>query len=495
VTPQSDLNAERIVQDAFGVAHSALAARAPVSGRHDTQVAIAFSGGLDSSVLLDAAVRVLGASRCVALHVHHGLSANADSWLAQGEAVAQKYGVTFCAQRVNVPLPLQDAAGVEAAARSARYRALDAMCATHHAQSLWLAHHADDQAETVLLQLLRGAGMAGLAAMPLLRTGAGHVPRVRPFLGLSRGQLERYARARGLHWIDDESNADPRYRRNALRHAVMPVLAAQFPGFREALARTAAHAASAQRLLDDLAQLDLREASRDDGNALALDVLLALDEARAFNLLRYWMRTLGLPAASAARLGDVLRQLRDVSGAPGDHQLRVGHARQWLRCYRGQVFWESQPPVRDGVQESARQNEAATRAWRGEETWHLPQWRGTFVFAPASASDADAVPSTVLMRAPLVARARQGGERLRDAPGGPRRTLKNLFQARGIPAWARDVPLLFAGDMLLFVPLIGVNDDAVHDGMTGSAGAGASAGESAHEFWRRIEWRADCLIA
>lgn len=476
MTSREDLNAERIVLDAFGVALSALAARAPVS--NDARVAIAFSGGLDSSVLLDAAVRVLGASRCVALHVHHGLSPHADAWLAHCACAAQRYGATFDAQRVDVPA--RHTAGVEAAARNARYRALDAMCAAHHAQSLWLAHHADDQAETVLLQLLRGAGPAGLAAMPQVRTGAGHVPRVRPWLGLSRAQLEDYARARGLRWIDDESNDDPRYRRNALRHGVMPTLATHFPGFRTAFARAAAHAASAQYLLDELAQIDLRDASRNDGNALALDRLLALGEARALNLLRYWMRlhVPGLPAASAARLGDALRQLRDAQDAQGDHQLRVDHAGRRLRCYRGLVFWE------DGAKKDAAGERDATRVWRGEETWRLPQWRGTYVFAPADAHDANAVPETVLTRAPLVVCARRGGERLCDAPGGPRRTLKALFQARGIPAWARDVPLLFSGNTLLFAPLIGVNRAVNAD-----PAAGASEG------WRRIEWREDWLVA
>lgn len=449
-------------------------------------MAIAFSGGLDSSVLFDAAVRVTGASRCLALHVHHGLSPNADDWLAHCASVAQHYGVTFDAQRVNVPL--RPAAGLEAAARMARYRALETLCATHHAQSLWLAHHADDQAETVLLQLLRGTGLAGLAAMPPLHAGENHVPRVRPLLGLSRAQLERYARERNLHWIDDESNTDPRHARNALRHTVMPALASHFPGFRAALARTAAHAASAQHLLDDLAKIDLRAAGRSDGQALALDALLALDDARALNLLRYWMRTLGLPAASAARSGNALRQLR---AAQGDHQLCVDHAGWRLRCYRGQVFWE-RTEKRDDEDGSATHErasrpvvrEAATRTWQGEETWRLPQWRGTFVFAPASAHDEDAVPETVLTHAPLVARARRGGERMRDAPDGPSRTLKNLFQARGIPAWERDAPLLFGGDTLLFVPLIGVNQAATVD-------AGKDAGES----WRRIEWREDWLIA
>ena len=161
---------------------------------------------------------------------------------------------------------------------------------------------------------------------------------MRPLLHLLRAQLEQYASARALRWIDDESNADTRYARNALRHEVMPALAVHFPGFRDALARTAAHAASAQRLLDELARIDMDAASQDEGRALSHDALLALDDDRALNLMRYWMRTLGLVAASSARLTDALRQLREVGAAGDGHRLRIDHAGHALRSYRGVVY-------------------------------------------------------------------------------------------------------------------------------------------------------------
>ncbi|PVX83366.1 tRNA lysidine(34) synthetase TilS [Paraburkholderia unamae] len=474
--PESD--AGRIVIDALGVVLSTLP--------HDARIAIAYSGGLDSSVLLDAAVRTAGAARLVALHVHHGLSPSADAWLAHCETHAHAHGVTFDARRVDVAR--DDPAGVEAAARDARYRALDAMCAAHGVQALWLAQHADDQAETVLLQLLRGAGLAGMAAMAPVRAGASGVPRMRPLLALLRAQLERYARAYRLDWIDDESNDDTRYARNALRHDVMPALSAHFPGYRDALARTAAHAAASQRLLDDLARIDLREVECEEGSALSQAGLLALDDARALNLLRYWMRALGMPAASAARLTDALRQLRETARETGNgHALRVDHAGRRLRCYRGRVSWEA-ARASEGA-ERAHASVTASRAavssrWRGEEIWRLPSWRGTYVFAPAAADDPDAVPEQVLTRAPLVARERSGGERLRDEAANVSRTLKNLFQTHGVPAWERDVPLLFVGQTLLFVPRIGVNRSALGALPTDPRAA-----------WRRIEWREDLVIA
>ncbi|WP_322043315.1 tRNA lysidine(34) synthetase TilS [Paraburkholderia sp. J67] len=479
--PESDSGSDagRILRDALGVVLCAL----PDDAR-DARIAIAYSGGLDSSVLLDAAVRTVGAQRLVALHVHHGLSPNADAWLAHCEATANSYGVTFDARLVEVAH--DDAAGVEAAARDARYRALDAMCAAHGVHSLWLAQHADDQAETVLLQLLRGAGLAGLAAMAATRALAGGVPRVRPLLGLLRAQLERYAHAYDLRWIEDESNADTRYARNALRHDVTPALSAHFPGFREALARTAAHAATAQGLLDDLARLDLREAGIDETERLSHAALVALDDARALNLLRYWMRASGLPAASTARLADALRQLREIAREGEGHALRVDHAGRTLRCYRGEIFWDEPrvPSVAAVTAGEGVHREPAQLNWCGEEVWRLPHWRGTYVFAPADQSDPDAVPETVLRRAPLVARAREGGERLRDEAANLSRTLKNLFQSRGIPAWERDVPLLYSGETLLFVPRIGVNRSMLGEQVIAPSGG-----------WRRIEWREDLQIA
>jgi tRNA(Ile)-lysidine synthase len=475
VTPSADTSADRLVIDAVGVACAAL----PASAR----IAIAYSGGVDSTVLLDAAVRVGGAARCIAFHIHHGLSPNADDWLAHSETFAREWGVEFASLRVD----MQRAAGVsiEAAARDARYRALDALCAQHRVHVLWLAQHADDQAETVLLQLLRGAGLAGLAAMaPEYLPSGASVTRVRPLLHLLRAQLERYAHARNLRWIDDESNADTRYARNALRHDVLPALAVHFPGFRDALARTAAHAASAQRLLDELARIDLQAVRSDEEGALSRDALLALDDDRAANVLRYWMRTLGFPAASTARLTDALRQLREIGDA---HSLRVDHAGHALRSYRGRIYWEAGDSADPADETALVERAESVLNWQGESVWRLPQWRGTFVFSEVAADDPDAIPADVLTRAPLVARSRRGGERMRCAPSGPNRTLKNLFQERGVPSWKRDVPLVFSGDVLLFVPLIGVNRAPLDE-------VGRLANVTDARFVR-IEWREDLTLA
>jgi tRNA(Ile)-lysidine synthase len=480
----ADVSAERIVLDAV---RGVLRALPP-----DARIAIAFSGGLDSSVLLDATVRVAGVERCIALHVNHGLSPNAGRWLMHCERTARALGAGFDAERVD----LRRASGVsiEAAAREARYGVLDAMCVRHGVTALWLGHHADDQAETVLLQLLRGAGVAGLAAMaPHRIEGAAAIARVRPLLHLLRAQLERYGRSRGLRWIEDESNADTRYARNALRHDVIPALTVHFPGFRDALARTAAHAATAQRLLDDLASLDLRAIERDGGCVLSREALLALEDARAMNALRGWMRRGAVPVPSAARLIDMLRQLRE---ARADHALRFEHAGRCLRLYRDAIYWDEDDrrPAAPAAEECATTEavkEMSTLVWRGQEVWRLSQWRGSLVFAPVVAGEApaDCVPEALLESAPLAARPRMGGERMRRAPGAPARTLKNLFQESGVPAWQRDVPLFYVGDRLLFVPFLGING-ALAGGDQQDAAQGAQ-----ERPLRRLEWRPDLLVA
>ncbi|WP_409934738.1 tRNA lysidine(34) synthetase TilS [Paraburkholderia sp. BCC1884] len=235
--------------------------------------------------------------------------------------------------------------------------------------------------------------------------------------------------------------------------------------------------------------------------------------------MRYWMRGLGMVAASSARLGDALRQLREVGAAGEGHALRIDHAGQALRSYRGSIYWEAGDSSEPADETRLTARATSELAWHGESIWRLPQWRGSFVFAAVDSADADkiaetppnqagspaklhdsvdsaatandddidsaTIPLSVLQRALLTARSRSGGERMRTgrSQNAPTRTLKNLFQERGIPAWKRDVPLLYLGDRLLFVPLLGVNRATIPDPM--------SPGEARV----RISWREDLLIA
>ena len=285
-------------------------------------------------VLLDAlaALRAQLPVIVSAVHVHHGLSPNADAWAAFCAAECEKRGVALALRRVQVERAPGDS--LEATARTARFSAL----ATADADAVALAHHADDQAETLLLQLLRGAGPHGLSAMPASRT-AGGPALIRPLLALPRAALETYARQHDVAWIDDESNADTGLRRNFLRHEIAPRLAAAFPGYPATLVRAAAHSAEAALLLDELAALDAGDAAGSGDEAATLDRagLAALAQRslpRARNVLRWFLRRRGLPPPSTARLAAMLLQF--VHAAP-DARVRVAHAGVELGIFRGRI--------------------------------------------------------------------------------------------------------------------------------------------------------------
>lgn len=240
------------------------------------RLAIALSGGLDSVVLLDSICRLhqtqakkltkpesneVATPRIFAFHIHHGLQQAADEWLLFCEALAKKYKIDFDFRLLHIDTE-SNSGNIEARARTARYEALTELCAYHGVEDLLLAHHQNDQAETVLLQLLRGAGVAGLSSMPESRAlatppgKAGSITLWRPLLRLSREELEAYAREHKLKWIEDPSNRSSKYRRNAIRKSVLPKLESIQPGATANLARSAELLAQAQQLLDRLAQQD-----------------------------------------------------------------------------------------------------------------------------------------------------------------------------------------------------------------------------------------------
>lgn len=261
--------------------------------------AVAFSGGVDSTALLLRAVAEHRASDVVALHVHHGLQDAADSFAAHCARVCKQLGVPLRTQRLQLQVPVGDS--LEAVARTARYEALAALACAAGASVVWLGQHADDQVETVLLALSRGAGLPGLAAMPAAFERHG-VRFERPLLALPRAQLEAEVRAAGLAWVDDPSNADQQRSRNRIRAQLLPALEAAFPAFRDTFARSARHAAQAQRLLDEVADQDWGQG--------ALSHLQTLSEERLPNTLRGWLRREHGVAPSEVQLLELCRQVR-----------------------------------------------------------------------------------------------------------------------------------------------------------------------------------------
>jgi len=399
-------------------------------------LALGLSGGVDSVALLSILLELAPALKVSlrAVHVNHGISPNAARWAEFCTGLCAKSGIALQLETVDIG-PYRNL-GLEGAARRARYEVF----ARIDADFIVLAQHRDDQAETLLLRLLRGAGARGLAAMSPLKSLAGARARLlRPLLGVSRAEIENHARLRGLEWVEDESNADTIRRRNFLRHQVFPLLERQFPAARATIARAAAHLAEARELLDEMARTDFERCSG-PGGVDARD-LLRLGDARAKNLLRYWCETRGIEPLSAARIGELLRQLRESRA-----EARIGFAVRGWKFLRYRDKLTLQPagePVEGGLHEE----------WDGANALPLLQLGGVLKFKP---EEGRGLSLAQLHAAPVTVRLRRGGERLRLDRHRPRRTLKNLFQEQGVPPWRRNrLPFVFCGEELVSVPGIG----------------------------------------
>lgn len=398
------------------------------------RLTVALSGGIDSVVLLHLVHRIAPAlgAQVDALHVNHGISPNANDWQRFCASLCDALGVPLAYHRVTVPRA--GARGLEAAARAARYRVFEA------ADTDWivLAHHRDDQAETVLHNLLRGAGVRGAAAMPQARSlGEGRPGLLRPLLAASRAEIEAYAQEHGLAWVRDESNEDEAYARNFLRGDVLPRLNRRFPGASGALARAAERFGEAECLLEEIGAADLSAARR--GNALAVEALACLSPVRAANLLRYWLRACGLAMPDAVVTQEVLRQA--LRAAP-DRQVQIALGAGSLRRFAGALHLVAADPLPPPPE----------RYWGGEPEI---QWgAGRIMFG---ACTGEGVAAAALARAPVRLRPRSGGETMQLASRGRHRSLKNLFQENAVPPWQRAaMPLLWCGDDVVWVPGVGV---------------------------------------
>jgi len=426
---------------------------------------VAFSGGRDSTALLDVLVRLRPAAQLVAWHVHHGLQPEADRWLAFCERVAAQHGVRFGHTRLAAP----PAGGVnlEAWARDARYAALWRAVAECGAAALLTAHHADDQLETVFMRLARGSGPEALGGMaPAEQREGGWL--LRPLLGVGRDRIEAYARARGLAWVDDPMNADEAFLRAALRANVLPTLATAVPGLRGNVLRSAALLRDAGDALRAVAQADLAAAGlAADHRSIDRCSLAALPAFRRNEAVREWFRLLGLPMPTQARLAQWVAQM--LLG--GSASACVVSSPIRFRRYRDRVSaepvaardWRRDPPPPLALR------------WHGESAIELPGWAGRLCVRPACGPGA--LDAAWLAGQSLEVRAPPAGARLHARHGGPGRTLKNLYQECGVPPWLRAaMPAVFAGDRLLYVAGIGM--DASGEPADGAEGV-------------RLHWRPD----
>ena len=368
-----------------------------------------------------------------ALHINHGISANADAWAAFCSALCARYAVPLSVVRVTVAQDTGE--GLESSARRARYAAF----ADCDADFLALAHHRDDQAETVLLNLLRGAGIAGAAGMLAARAQGVGPALLRPLLDVPRALIEDYASTQSLSWIDDESNADTHFRRNYLRHDVMPRLAAKFPSAPQSLARAASHFAEGAQLLDELAAID-RAALATQAGRIELAGFNALSPPRARNLLRYAWLAAGFRAPDTRWIDEALRQL---ASADSLSETCVTTVDGELHVYRGELHLVGQPPDSSPV----------VVPWSGEP--ELKWAGGRILFIAATGSGID---RRLLQGGEVTLRPRLGGERLRPDANRPRRSLRKLCQDAAIPPWERSwLPLLWVGDQLAWVGGLGID--------------------------------------
>jgi len=408
------------------------------------RVAVAYSGGRDSTALLHATARAAldTGVQVVGLHVHHGLSPHADDWLThclhQVEGWADNgLPVSFQCRR----LPGKPAKGesIEAWARDARYRALRDMALEQGAELVLLAHHRRDQAETFLLQALRGAGMAGLSAMPESVARSGLV-WARPWINAGREQVEAYLQAHQLSFIDDDSNSDPRYARNRLRMQVWPQLLDAFPQAEACLATSAAWAQEALALQLELAEADLAQLC-DEKLALRLGDWLKFSPARRSNALRAWIQR-GSGQAAPASL--VERLMAELGQALAPAAWPLGNAE--LRRYRGRLSFVPAASVATGGAPATAMS--ISRAG----SYLLAGWGGVLHVRAVKQGGA-----ALALLEELQIRPRQGGEQFQRAPASTARSLKKCFQEAAVPAWEREGPLLFAGDRLVFVPGLGID--------------------------------------
>lgn len=323
----------RLAPEALDQAMDAFAASGPA-----LPLAVGFSGGADSSALLLACAR-RWPGQVVAWHVHHGLQAAGDDFEAHCRQVCQRWGIPLHVQAVDA----QPAAGQspQDAARRARHQAFEQLAARGHAGqaigTVLLAQHADDQVETLLLALSRGSGLPGLAAMPA-RWQRGGLSYARPLLSVPGPALRAWLQAHGENWIEDPSNQLDDYTRNRIRHELLPPLQALFPHVRDSFGRSAAHAAQAQQLLDELARIDLAST----GCPPRIAALQALSPARAANLLRHWLRSQHGQGPSQAQLDELLRQLAACTTRGHAIDLRVGSGR--IRRSGDVLVWHGVSP-------------------------------------------------------------------------------------------------------------------------------------------------------
>jgi len=409
---------------------------------------VAVSGGLDSMVLLHALVQLSQSQQCPPIrvaHVNHGLHTDACAWQQQVEQQAQAYGLACAIQNVVIDPLLKQKLGLEAAARDARYQFFEQQLGA--GEVLLLAQHADDQSETMLLRLMRGAGVAGLRAMPQQRNlGMGCM--LRPLINVRQQALADYANQHQLVWCDDPSNDDTRFDRNFLRHQVLPLLRQRWPAMDRRWATTALVMDDTTQLLDEVAAADLCLLNKGSANSECLPsgALLALSKPRRHNLLRHWLALHKVPVLSHAAMqridDEVLASADDAQPCLvfGAWSLRRNHGQLWLAPYAGHGSVMVFEPWSTTISQA-----------------HLDH--GVMVLSAGQLKTGDYTVAIALSVGDcLELRGRTGGERCKPLGRVHSQSLKKLLQEAKVPAWQRQhLPLFYVNGELAMVADLWVN--------------------------------------
>jgi len=430
-----------------------------LSGYPDTETCwIAYSGGLDSHVLLHvlASIQNKIKPKLVAVHINHGISNDADSWVKHCQKICEDHVIEF--QTFSVDLSHKSDKGTEAIAREKRYEVLGNLINSH--DLLFTAHHMDDQLETILLQLMRGAGPDGLVGMPQVREfSKGNL--VRPFLDYSREELHDYALSESLSWVEDESNKSNKYDRNFLRNRIIPELVTRWPGALKTVQRAAGHQAEARSLINEISRSDLEVVCESKYTKVDISKVDNLSSIRKKNVLRAWIKKNKLEMPDAQIIEKIIAE---VMHANIDRNPCVKWKGGEVRRYRGYLYIMKLLPAHDVE---------LSKLWNLKESLKLTSGK-----LKAVSGKGRGIKKAMLSNDTVEIRYRQGGEQLRPSGRVETHELKKLFQEQGIVPWLRDrIPLIYYDNELI----------AVADLWVGSKYAATEAEAAWQIIWELID--------
>ncbi|MCD8339197.1 MAG: tRNA lysidine(34) synthetase TilS [Burkholderiales bacterium] len=402
---------------------------------------IAFSGGCDSVCLLHSIAKFRDPRKgsVTAVHVHHGISSNADAWAHFTEQVAKECGIHYVLRKIKVG---KTGLGLEAEARRLRYLALSEVAQEIHANTILTAHHRDDQLETFLIQWMRGAGIEGLAGMPFISDDP--IPISRPFLDLGRVDLEEYAISNKWQWVNDESNSDTSYLRNLIRLQILPVLDAARPGYRKAAARSIQLLAESSEILKLSDEKDFQNICGSIGNktSLKVPVFLEVSAPKRSRLLRHWLRSQGISQVPKHRIDFILQQLEALGKTKFARLIKFGDKELLLKS--DQLCIGKTSHVDHGYD--------VIFHWKGERAVEIPEFNGILLFEERESG----FPADWLMEKPLSISLRKGKDRIKVKTDSPPKLIKVLCQEAGLdPATRERLPIVRRNGQIIYAASLG----------------------------------------